>query len=208
MADIKFDNPNFNKERYGKYFDDNGVIKDINGWMNERAKDLKSASDPADLVNKINKHDYQASLNKIKGKNFEKALDRFTSFAQKHFDGDFDYWLDTVPDRYDQFDDDTKAQFDALTDNKNLSPEEADKEQLKFLARYDEENGYPLSDEIEGLLEHYNLEDDERKELEDILNELLAGNDDGYSIDELKDMNNDFYNELAHAFDDSNPNRE
>lgn len=208
MADIKFDNPNFNKEKYGKYFDDEGKIKDIKGWMNERDKDLKSSSDPADLVNKINNRDNQVSLNKVKGENFEKALDRFANFAQKYFSGDMSLWFDTIPARYDQFDDDTKAQFDALTKNKNLSPEEEDKEQLKFLARYDEQNGVPLDDQIEGLLEHYDLEDDERKELEDILKELLTGNNDGYSIDELKDMNNDFYNELAHAFDDSSPNRE
>ena len=54
MADIKFDNPNFNKEKYGKYFDDEGKIKDMRGWLDARNNDLKSASDPADLVNKIN----------------------------------------------------------------------------------------------------------------------------------------------------------
>lgn len=211
MADIKFDNPNFNKEKYGKYFDDNGKIKDFKGWLDARNNDLKSASDPADLVNKINSRDNQVSLNKIKGKNFEKALDRFSDFMSKQLYGGMGFWLDTFPDRYDQFDDDIKAQFDAIGKKKYPNELARDKDELKLLTRLDDEAGYSLFDQIRDVYnegkENLYLGDDELNTLVDILNELTADGDDGYTVDELRNMNNDFYTELAHAFDDSSPNK-
>ena len=223
MADIKFDNPNFNKEKYGKYFDDNGKIKDIKGWMNEKNKDLKSSSDTADLVNKINNKTYNSSkfepidpeyAEEMKNealkfyKNYHPRIfkdKRFTKLSPEDRANILtDFVLaksDMGVDLGDLVTDNPKANIDDYYDDK-YSREDIERLALDQILN----EASPESNITNG--QYWKSADEDMSFLYDaLLNDLTADGDDGYTVDELRNMNNDFYTELAHAFDDSSPNK-
>ena len=160
----------------------------MRGWLDARNNDLKSASDPADLVNKINNRDNQASLNK-------NPLDRFAMadaiYTRNNSDLGF-YGGDdgTTRDILRELDRDiptTKEQ--AYDDHKAI---------VNYLIT---QNDYPLTDQMEAMLTALYDEDNKNsKELidniknknydneEDLQNALLDAIED-----EFKKLNYDYW---------------
>ena len=165
MADIKFDNPNFNKEKYGKYFDDKGKIKDINGWMNEKNKDLKSSSDPLDLVNRINKNRDR----------IDSIVDRYAGNMAKFLKNDKDY--DGAGEAFGE--DLNHLGIDAGESPKTF--EEA-KNRVNDVSSYRERNGFKLTDQIKDLLKALRIVDYENNK-----GESIDYDDEDTLIPELKD---------------------
>lgn len=146
MADIKFDNPNFNKEKYGKYFDDEGKIKDMRGWLDARNNDLKSASDPADLVNKIN------NQNQYGNEKYDKFFRNYGNFLRRERDGIFDDMYDDVINAY-RFDEDKRNELkNVYENNRHLDEEQAKTEFVKEYLKAEFENK-PKKELFEALLD-------------------------------------------------------
>ena len=170
MADIKFDNPNFNKEKYGKYFDDNGKIKDFKGWLDARNNDLKASSDPVELVNKIN------NQNQYGNEKYDKFFRGYGEFINRMADRiPFGEVYDEDGGFLDKFDKDKQNEIrNAYKNNLHLGEEQAETEFMKEFLKAEFEN-QPRNNLIKDVLKEiytYN-NDTEVNQLVKLLQDFL-----------------------------------